>query len=179
MKLRFYMKLKTERLILRELEEKDNKKLVELVDDLEISQYLLVVPYPYTLNDANWFVNHCKEESSKDPRTSYELGICDKEDNLMGVIGLTSIEDGNATIGYWLGKPFWRNGYVSEALDKIIDFAFNELHLKKIRAGVFEENIPSAKLLEKCGFKYIGEGKRETAKSTGKEHNEKEYVLTN
>lgn len=69
------MKLTTKRLALRDLKEEDKKDLASGANNYKISKWLLVVPYPYTIKDAEWFINHCKEEANKKPRQSYELAI--------------------------------------------------------------------------------------------------------
>ncbi len=165
------MQLKTKRLTLRELNEKDKDNLVKYANNLLVSRYLLVVPFPYKEEDAVWFINHCKENSQKKIRTSYELAIS-LDDELIGLIGLTGIKDRVGTIGYWLGEPFWRKGYISEALKEVIKLA-KKLKLKKLKAGVFTENEPSSKLLLKSEFKITNNGNQKIiAKSTGKEHDE-------
>ena len=75
------MKLETKRLILREIQMEDIKDLVENINNLKVSRYLLVVPHPYSLEDAKWWVNHCKERIKEKPRTSYEFSIALKPGN--------------------------------------------------------------------------------------------------
>lgn len=55
-------------------------------------------------------------------------------------------------IGYWLGEPFWGNGYATQAVKLLTRFAFEDLNLIRIFAGVFESNLPSMKVLEKAGY---------------------------
>ena len=57
-----------------------------------------------------------------------------------------------AEIGYWLAKPYWKKGIMSEAVKKICEIGFNEFGLSRITANVFEQNIGSARVVEKCGF---------------------------
>ena len=175
------MRLETKRLILRDLEDKDVKELLLLVNDLDVSQYLAIVPHPYSLKDAKWFVNHCKEESKKKPRESYELGIelKDKE-KIIGIVSITKVDlwDKKATLGYWLGKQYWKNGIMTEAVRKLIEFAFDELKLQRIDVNASTKNKASNSLIKKLGFKYEGMRKRNhRAKSTGKYHDANIYGL--
>ena len=62
--------------------------------------------------------------------------------------------DNEAEIGYWLGKPFWNNGYMSEAVKVLIEFGFNELNKDIIWCGYYEGNLRSKRVQEKCGFKF-------------------------
>ena len=175
------MKLETERLILRDLEETDLKNLVNEADNLEVSKYLALVPNPYDEKDGEWFINHCKEESKKEPRENYELAITLKENNnLIGIIGLTKVDEfnGTATIGYWLGQNHWKKGIMSEAVKRIIEFAFSELNLRRIDIEGYTENEGTHAIIKKFGFKEEGLRKEFTkAKSTGKLHDIIQYGL--
>jgi hypothetical protein len=55
------MILTTKHLILRQPKIKDAKDIIEGINNLNISKWLLVVPYPYTMKDARWYINHCAE----------------------------------------------------------------------------------------------------------------------
>ena len=58
--------------------------------------------------------------------------------------------------GYWIGEPYWGKGFATEALNKVLDFAFDELQIVRVQAFVFEGNTASERVLEKCGFKQEG-----------------------
>jgi len=78
---------------------------------------------------------------------------------LLGGITLDNMQGGVAqycTVGYWMGKAYAHQGYMSEALSASVDYAFNQLDLSRIQAGCLEENAISRRLLEKSGFKYEG-----------------------
>jgi RimJ/RimL family protein N-acetyltransferase len=153
------MKLTTKRLILREINNKDAKSIQENINNLNVSRWLLVVPYPYTKKDAKWWINHCKEEYKKKKRERYNFGIeLKSEKKIIVGIGLGKIDksQGTAEVGYWLGEKYWKYGYGSEALNEILKFAFNKLKLRRIGANVFAGNPSSGKLLEKFGAKLEG-----------------------
>jgi ribosomal-protein-alanine N-acetyltransferase len=81
------------------------------------------------------------------------------DDMLLGAITLDNIRRGPAqagTTGYWIGQPFARQGYMREAIDAVVHYAFNALDLSRIEAGCLPENTPSRRLLEQCGYKYEG-----------------------
>ena len=78
---------------------------------------------------------------------------------LLGAITLDNIRRGPAqagTMGYWIGAPFARSGYMSEAIAALTHFAFTTLDLSRIEAACLPENKPSRGVLEKSGFKYEG-----------------------
>lgn len=80
-------------------------------------------------------------------------------DAIIGAITLDNIRYGPAqaaSVGYWLGEEFTKQGYMSEALARIVSYGFSDLDLSRIEAAVLEANKPSRKLLETSGFRYEG-----------------------
>ena len=78
---------------------------------------------------------------------------------LLGAITLDNIRRGPAqagTLGYWTGEPFIRQGYMREAINAVVHYAFDRLDLSRIEAACLPGNAPSRALLETCGFKYEG-----------------------
>jgi len=78
---------------------------------------------------------------------------------LLGALTLDNIRRGPSqagTMGYWIGKSHAREGYMREALETLVHYAFNELDLSRIEAGCLPENVASRGVLEKVGFKYEG-----------------------
>jgi ribosomal-protein-alanine N-acetyltransferase len=78
---------------------------------------------------------------------------------LMGAVTLDHIHRGPAqsgTLGYWIGQPFARQGYMREAVEALVAHAFGALDLSRIEAACLPENAASRGLLEKAGFKYEG-----------------------
>lgn len=90
----------------------------------------------------------------------YSLLFFRSSDNtLMGGLSLTNVRRGVAqtgTLGYWIGQPFSRQGYSSDAVRTLCAYAFGPLALHRIEAGCLPANMASRKLLEKTGFKQEG-----------------------
>lgn len=88
------------------------------------------------------------------------LFLIRREDQvLLGAITLDNIRRGPAqagTLGYWIGQPHARQGYMREAIAGVVHYAFERLDLSRIEAACLPENAASRGLLEKCGFKYEG-----------------------
>jgi ribosomal-protein-alanine N-acetyltransferase len=81
------------------------------------------------------------------------------DDMLLGAITLDNIRRGPAqagTTGYWIGAPFARQGYMKEAIEAVVHYAFTVLDISRMEAGCLPENDASRRLLEKCGYKYEG-----------------------
>lgn len=95
---------------------------------------------------------------AEDQRTdqAYAFFIFRKDDNaLVGGLTLANIRRGVAqagSLGYWLGEPFVRQGYMTAAVNALVPFAFGALKLHRVEAACIPVNIASIRLLEKCGF---------------------------
>ncbi|MEN9850126.1 MAG: hypothetical protein RL128_289 [Pseudomonadota bacterium] len=92
--------------------------------------------------------------------TALPLMLVRRSDNqLLGAITLDNIRRGPVqagTLGYWIGAPFARQGYMREAILALVHHAFAVMDLSRIEAACLPENTPSRGVLEKCGFKYEG-----------------------
>ena len=148
------MNLITERLILRPWEESDAESLYKYAKDPQVGPI------------AGW-PPHTSVEDSRDIIKSVlavneTYAICKRQDNrAIGSIGLMRGEQSNldipedeGEIGYWIGVPFWGQGYVSEAVRELIRHGFEDLKLNRIWCGYFEGNDKSKRVQEKCGFRY-------------------------
>ena len=81
------------------------------------------------------------------------------DDSLLGAITLDNIRRGPAqagTLGYWIGERYARHGFMREAIEAVVHYAFNQLDLSRIEAACLPENAASRGVLEKSGFKYEG-----------------------
>jgi len=82
-----------------------------------------------------------------------------QDERLLGAITLDNIRRGpaqSATVGYWIGPGYARQGYMSEALAAVVHHAFTALDLSRVEAACLPENAASRCLLERSGFKYEG-----------------------
>jgi ribosomal-protein-alanine N-acetyltransferase len=78
---------------------------------------------------------------------------------ILGAITLDNIRRGPAqvgTLGYWIGKSYSRNGFMREAIDAVVYYAFNSIDLSRVEAACLPDNLASRSVLEKSGFKYEG-----------------------
>ena len=175
------LRIETERLILRQRTLKDVPAIIKHLSNIQVSKWLLTVPFPYKKKDAIWFIDHCKEKLRKKPWDSFEYAIelKEKHEAIGGIsLGKVNLNAGTGNLGYWLGQDYWRNGYGSEALRAIIDLAFKRLKLRRLEACVFVGNPSSGKLLEKYGFKLEGlKRKAVVCKANGKIKDEYLYGL--
>jgi RimJ/RimL family protein N-acetyltransferase len=76
---------------------------------------------------------------------------------LLGAIGLEiNSQDHNAELGYWIGKPYWSQGYCTESARAVLEFGFTQLGLHKIHAHYMTRNPASGRILEKIGMRREG-----------------------
>jgi len=92
--------------------------------------------------------------------TALPLFLTRRSDNaLLGAITLDNIRRGPAqaaTCGYWIGQAYARQGYMREALNAMVHYAFTSLDLSRVESACLPENLASRGVLEKCGYKYEG-----------------------
>ena len=146
--------LKTKRLILRKWTEKDADNLFEYAKEPEVGPA------------AGWQPHKSKEESLEIIRNVLNgaecYAICEKgTDKAIGSIELRlnghtdmTERDDECELGYWLGKPFWNKGYMSEAVREMLRHGFNDLAMNTIWCRYYEGNERSKRVQEKAGFIY-------------------------
>jgi ribosomal-protein-alanine N-acetyltransferase len=145
--------LETERLLLTEFVTNDAEELFKMRSDERVLKYLDRDPHKYVEESKLMIESMIKTYNNKEGIN----WIIRKKDtlNIVGYVGYWRMrkEDVRAEIGYALKPEYWGNGFMQEALAKVIDFGFNIFCLHSIEANVNPNNLSSIKLLEKFGFK--------------------------
>ena len=175
------MKIKTERLILRNPIKKDIGDLVEGLNNLEVARTFGIVKYPYTKKSAIKMIDKYSKEIRKKKRDNYQFGIeLKSEKKLVGVVGLNHIDCFNegASISYWVNEKYWRQGIALESIKRVIMFAFNKLKLRRLYLFAYASNESSNNLAKKCGFRLEGTlRKSHKSKATGEIFDSNMYGL--
>jgi len=153
--------IETERLIIRAYQENDLQEAFELMQEEELFTYLPmeVMSFQDYKELFTWLVQNY-EVSPKNEWYKYSFTIIRKGDGKqVGWCGVGSLDYNHADkeIFYLVGKPFWGNGYASEAVEALINYCFAKLDLIELVAVVKPENRPSILVLEKLGFNYHSE----------------------
>ena len=145
--------LATQRLILRQLIIDDEQEIFSLRSDCEINKYL-DRQVSNTIEDARNFIKKVNENIKKNDSLYWAITLGDRN-ILVGTICLFNFsnENGKCEIGYELLTNFQGQGIMKEAAEKVIDYAFNTIKVKKIEAFFDRHNQRSIKLLEKFSFK--------------------------
>ena len=149
--------LRTERLTLRQLVINDEQEIFALRSDSEINKYL-DRQVSNTIDDARNFINTVNENINKNDSLYWAITLSDKN-ILVGTICLFSFSDENdkCEIGYELLTNFQGQGIMKEAVEKVIDYAFNTINVQKIEAFLHRDNMRSIRLLDKFSFKQSNE----------------------
>lgn len=147
-------RLETKRLIIRQPVLDDAPSIQTYVSDWELAKTTLNIPHPYPEDGAlTWLRGQF--ESPQDH--TYNFVICLKDTSLIGSINaVTAPRHHRAEIGYWIGKPFWGQGYATEAARRIVELCFEELDLNRVYATYFAGNPASRRVMEKAGMTYEG-----------------------
>ena len=144
--------LETKRLALRAPRLEDAKTVATLANDRRIAENTARIPHPYKMSDAEGFISGANKAGGE---AVFLITLRDK--TVIGACGVR-LQDETPELGYWLGVPHWGNGYATEALHAVIDYAFTDLAHKALQAGARVTNPASRRVLEKCGFQRTGVG---------------------
>ncbi len=148
------MILETERLILRRWNEDDAEDLYRYASDPNVGPIAGWPPHQSVAESRAVIVGvFCGAEA---------YAVCLKSDNrpigaielkLNGHTDLTERDD-ECELGYWLGRPFWGQGIMPEAVREMLRHAFCDLGMQKVWCGYYDGNVKSRRVQEKCGFRY-------------------------
>lgn len=146
--------LKTKRLLLRAFLPVDTHEVNNLAGNINVSKTTLNIPYPYSPEMAeSWIETH---KPSWEAKTGVVYAITLSESGqLVGAIGLHDIQLSQAELGYWVGEPYWGNGYCTEAVRALIQFSFENLSFNKIVSEHLTSNPASGEVMKKAGMRYI------------------------
>ena len=144
--------LEPARLKLRPYSEADIAALVPLIGAREVAATTLRIAHPYTEEDARAFITLARE------RDKIWLAITLRADGRqIGGIGLRVDEQHqHAELGYWLGVPYWGQGYATEAAREMLRYAFQDLDLHRVFASHFGHNPASGRVLRKLSMRHEG-----------------------
>ena len=149
--------LVTQRLVMRAPRDSDIPALVQLADNRHVAQMLARMPHPYGEAEARAFV---AMSALKQPGVSYALTLAGpgpETGTLIGCAGLNA-KDRGLELGYWIGEPYWRRGFATEAAHALVDLAFRSTGIQVLHVSVRVINPASRRVIHKCGFQYAGQG---------------------
>ena len=158
MKFNPFPEIKTERLVLRKIEESDFDIILFLRSDKTVNKFIERPENRKTRNktDAVKFIKEIKENAKSNKSIAWGLTLKNNS-KIVGTICLWNFSNDKkiAEIGYDLNPIFQKKGIMNEALKCVVNFGFSKLNLSKIEAFTHKENESSIRLLEKNRFQFI------------------------
>ncbi|WP_323013020.1 GNAT family N-acetyltransferase [Devosia sp.] len=144
--------LRTARFILRQPQSGDDEPIARYLNDFEVAGNLARVPFPYRLSDARaWLRTRLPNLPVEE--TCFAIAL--PEAGMVGHVGFHRGAEG-PVIGYWLGRPFWGQGIMTEAVSAAIDWFFEASRAEALYSGVFHFNAASFAIQSKLGFVETG-----------------------
>ncbi len=144
--------LETRRLVLRPLQADDAEAIARLAGDWRVAWPISTIPHPYSLGRARDFLRASRRSAAEGSELAFAV-TRKPESGLIGIISLRPQQGHSAETGYWMGVPFWGQGYMSEALGAIIRHAFCDLQLQRVYAWHIGSNPASGRVMQKAGMR--------------------------
>lgn len=146
--------LRSTRLVLRAFTLADAAEVRRLAGSADVASTTMNIPHPYEDGMAEtWIARHAPE---------FEAGLMavwaiTSASSLIGAISLRLERDHHrAELGYWLGQPYWGQGYATEAAVAVLDYGFTTLGLNRIHATHLTRNPASGRVMQKVGMRFEG-----------------------
>ena len=144
--------LETARLRLRPYGDADMAELIPLIGTRDVAATTLRIAHPYTEQDARDFLT-----ISREPGKIWLAIALRADGRQIGGIGLrVDDQHQHGELGYWLGVPYWGQGYATEAAREMLRYGFEDLRLHRIFASHFKNNGVSGRVLVKLGMRHEG-----------------------
>lgn len=141
---------------LRPWREEDAAAIVPYADDPLVAQNLRdVFPNPYTLADAQGFISSCIEREGRG-QLCRAIVVDGKAVGSIALILGDDVYRKSAEVGYWLGRPFWRQGIMTAAVKEMCVLGFGTWDIVRIHGSPYARNAGSRGVLEKAGFTLEG-----------------------
>ena len=142
----------TARLLLEPVRSDFTQSLFEHINDWEVMRWLASPPWPYSLTDMHEWIARSNTARAAGRDADYAITVGGLP---IGVIGITGLKVG-PVLGYWLARPFWGRGFMSEAAAALLAHVFGNGQ-SFIASGILEGNAASLRIQHKLGFRVVNE----------------------
>ena len=143
----------TARLRLRPLSASDAGAMTRLIDDIDVARMTTSIPHPFAREDAEAFIARMR---ASDPGREAVFALDHPRDGFIGAVGLHPNASIGPELGYWLGRAYWGQGLMTEAVTAAVTWAHRCWKRRVLASGHFADNPASARVLIKAGFLYTG-----------------------
>lgn len=148
----------TERLVLRRPVTADAPAIARHAGDRAVARWTANIPHPYAEGEAERFLARLAQDEAAGRGRTFAVALREAPADLIGMAGFEAGQDGRIEIGYWLARPYWGKGLMSEAVTALAAFAETWRPGAAIFARTFPDNPASQRVLEKAGFVRAGTG---------------------
>ena len=116
----------------------------------------LSIEHPYNQALAEKWIRSSNIESTAGDLIAFAITLL-SDYSFLGAISL-HLNDSRkqGELSYWIGKPYWNQGYATEAVAGVLSYAFNNLKFERVYAAHFTRNISSGRVMQKAGMLYEG-----------------------
>jgi [ribosomal protein S5]-alanine N-acetyltransferase len=147
--------LRTKRLRLRPFDMSDALVVQLLAGDKDVAHNTRLIPHPYPDGLAAVWISSLPDLYEQGRGVSFAVTL--PAGDLIGSIGLSLYPvDNHAELGYWVGRPYWNQGYCTEAAAAVMKYAFEKLKIERIFAHYLARNPASGRVLTKLGMQQEG-----------------------
>jgi len=158
------LNIQTTRLLLRPLKLSDARDIQRLAGDRDVASTIRNIEHPYEDGMAEKWIKSCQERSDAGELVSFAITL-HSSGTFLGAIELhPDTGSRQAELGYWVGKPYWNQGYATEAVKAVIHHGLIDLNLDRVYAAHFTRNPASGRVMQKAGMLHEGFLKGHTEK---------------
>ena len=143
--------LESDRLKLRPFSLSDSKDIQLLAGDFRVAKETMNIPHPYKDGVAEAWISSLEEKWKAGESVEYAITLKEHA-QFIGVVSFVEVNGDEAEIGYWLGVPYWKKGYGTEAGRRLIEYGVSVMSLRKITALHLSTNPNSGRVLKKLGL---------------------------
>lgn len=148
-----FKELVTERMVLRAPKASDAGPMHLFASDLRVAAMTTSIPHPYPPGAAQSYLDGVVSRLDKEVLWSIDASPSGGAE----FVGLIVARHVDSEIGYWVGPPFWRTGYATEAAAEVTRYLIDECGHAVVTATVFVENLASQAVMRKAGFRQDGD----------------------
>lgn len=146
---------RSERFLMRPPQSKDARQIACCVNDADMARNLARLPHPYAPSDAEAWVAYA--DKARAQSSEYAFVITHQEAGVIGSVGFNRTVGDAWEIGYWVDKAVQGRGVATEAAQALLAWGEAQFGVSKFVAGHFQDNSASGRVLEKLGFRRVGE----------------------
>ena len=156
--------IETQRLRLRPFNPADAPDVQRLASERDVAVNTVDVPHPYEDGVAEEWIGSHQEKFERGEEVNFAI-VHPEQGFLIGFISLIiNPKSESGALRYWIGKPYWNNGYCTEASRAVIEYGFETLGLNRIHARHFTRNPASGRVMQKIGMTHEGSLRQHTKK---------------